>query len=128
MTLQRGAPVDIIEISLQEKVPMAGDKPNSKPRFGAKSDFVRSLDPSIPAAEVVAMAEKKGIKLTTGLVYNIRSSANAAGKSSGKGKLKAKGEYKPGSPEARLRAAIAEIGLAKARQILEEVEATFAGH
>jgi hypothetical protein len=127
MTLQRGTPVDIIETSLQEKVPMVGDKPN-KPKFGAKSDFVRSLDPSIPAAEVVAMAEKKGIKLTTGLVYNIRSSANAAGKSSGKGKAKIRTEYKPGSPEARLRAAIAEIGLAKARQILEEVEATFAGH
>lgn len=127
MTLQRGAPVDILEISLQEKVPMVGDKPN-KLKFGAKSDFVRSLDPSIPAAEVVAMAEKKGIKLTTGLVYNIRSSANAAAKNSGKGKAKARLEYKPGSPEARLRAAIAEIGLAKARQILEEVEATFAGH
>jgi hypothetical protein len=127
MTLQRGPFVGIVEISLEEKVPMVGDKAN-KPKFGAKSDFVRSLDPSIPAAEVVAMAEKKGIKLTTGLVYNIRSSANAAAKSSAKGKTKARSEYKPGSPEARLRAAIAEIGLAKARQILEEVEATFAGH
>lgn len=125
MTLQRGAPPGILEIS-QEKVSMVGDKTN-KPRFGAKSAFVRSLDPSIPAAEVVALAEKKGIKLTTGLVYNIRSAANAQ-KNSAKAKTKVRTEYKPGSPEARLRAAIAEIGLAKARQILEEVEATFAGH
>ena len=56
---------------------MASDK-HGKPRFGAKSEFVRSLDPSIPAAEVVALAEKRGLKLTTGLVYNIRSASNAA--------------------------------------------------
>lgn len=111
---------------------MASDK-HSKPRFGAKSEFVRSLDPSIPAAEVVALAEKRGLKLTTGLVYNIRSASNAAVRGS-----RARLAQKPvakwrnnGTPddnaEAQLRAAIAQIGLSRARQILEEVEETFAG-
>jgi hypothetical protein len=111
---------------------VASDK-HSKPRFGAKSEFVRSLDPSIPAAEVVAMAEKRGLKLTTGLVYNIRSASNASLRGS-RARLagnKPLAKWRNGSPddnaEAALRAAIAQIGLSRARQILEEVEETFAG-
>ncbi len=112
---------------------MASDK-HSKPRFGAKSEFVRSLDPSIPAAEVVAMAEKRGLKLTTGLVYNIRSASNASLRGS-RARLAANkqplAKWRNGNPddnaEALLRAAIAQIGLSRARQILEEVEETFAG-
>ena len=110
---------------------MAADKA-VKPRFGAKSEFVRSLDPSIPAAEVVALAEKRSLKLTTGLVYNIRSASNSSTRG---GRLKPaskpigkwRGTPVDGSAEAQLRAAIAQIGLSRARQILEEVEATFAG-
>jgi hypothetical protein len=114
-----------------KKAPMASDK-HSKPRFGAKSEFVRSLDPSIPAAEVVAMAEKRGLKLTTGLVYNIRSASNASLRGS-RARLSGKpaAKWRNGTPddnaEALLRAAIAQIGLSRARQILEEVEETFAG-
>jgi len=110
---------------------MASDK-HSKPRFGAKSEFVRSLDPSIPAAEVVALAEKRGLKLTTGLVYNIRSASNAAVRGN-RARLAQKpiAKWRSGTPgdnaEAQLRAAIAQIGLSRARQILEEVEETFAG-
>ena len=103
---------------------MVDDDFPHKPRFGAKSEFVRSLDPAIPAGQVVALAERQGIKLTTGFVYNIRSGAN--GKSNGRHKPKL--DPRPGSPEAMLRVAIAEVGLARARQILEEVEATFAGY
>jgi len=112
---------------------MVSDK-HSKPRFGAKSEFVRSLDPSIPAAEVVAMAEKRGLKLTTGLVYNIRSASNASLRGN-RARLAANkpalAKWRAGNPddnaEALLRAAIAQIGLSRARQILEEVEETFAG-
>ena len=111
---------------------MASDK-QTKPRFGAKSEFVRSLDPSIPAAEVVAMAEKRGLKLTTGLVYNIRSASNASLRG-GRARLAGKpavAKWRNGNTddnaEAQLRAAIAQIGLSRARQILEEVEETFAG-
>ena len=111
---------------------VASDK-HSKPRFGAKSEFVRSLDPSIPAAEVVAMAEKRGLKLTTGLVYNIRSASNASLRGSRSRLVASKpmGKWRTGTAddnaEAALRAAIAQIGLSRARQILEEVEETFAG-
>ena len=110
---------------------MVADKPG-KPRFGAKSEFVRSLDRSLSAAEVVALAEKKGLRLTPAFVYNIRSaeasraptprSANKASR-----RPAAKDGLPNGSPEALLRAAIAQIGLVRARQILEEVEDTFAG-
>jgi hypothetical protein len=115
-----------------KRVLMASDK-HSKPRFGAKSEFVRSLDPSIPAAEVVALAEKRGLKLTTGLVYNIRSASNAALRGSRNARLAPKpmAKWRNGTSdadaEAQLRAAIAQIGLSRARQILEEVEDTFAG-
>ncbi|HYQ42327.1 MAG TPA: hypothetical protein VER11_10165 [Polyangiaceae bacterium] len=93
---------------------------------------MRSLDPSIPAAEVVALAEKRGLKLTTGLVYNIRSASNAALRGS-RARLAQKpiAKWRAGvsddTAEAQLRAAIAQIGLSRARQILEEVEETFAG-
>jgi len=106
---------------------MAGEKAG-KPRFGAKSEFVRSLDRSLSAAEVIALAEKKGLRLTAAFVYNIRSAqaaqqarvAPARPVKNGSAALK-------GTPEAQLRAAIAQIGLARARQILDEVERTFAG-
>src|SRR3954463_6263382 len=109
---------------------MASEK-HGKPRFGAKSEFVRSLDPSIPAADVVALAEKRGLKLTTGLVYNIRSASKAAARGSRAKKAvtkpigKWRAAFAEGSAEAQLLAAIAQIGLSRARQILEEVEDTF---
>jgi hypothetical protein len=100
-----------------------------KPKFGAKSEFVRSLDRGIPAAEVVALAERRGMKLTPGFVYNIRSSAGVKTNGNGNGSLrKRKTITKIESAEQVLRAAIAQIGLAKAREILDEVEETFAGH
>jgi hypothetical protein len=99
---------------------------NGKPKFGAKSEFVRSLDRGIPAAEVVALAERRGMKLTAGFVYNIRSSSN--GKAASVSLRKRKTTQKLESAEQVLRAAIAQIGLAKAREILDEVEETFAGH
>lgn len=100
---------------------MAGDKPG-KPRFGAKSEFVRSLDRSLSAAEVVALAAKKGLRLTPAFVYNIRSAEAARSVA-----RPVKNGSSKGTPEAQLRAAIAQIGLARARQILDEVEQTFAG-
>jgi hypothetical protein len=96
-----------------------------KPRFGAKSEFVRSLDPAMPAGDVVALAAQRGLKLTTGFVYNIRSGAGAKANARA---AKPKPAPPSGSPEALLRAAIAEVGLARAREILQEVEATFAGY
>lgn len=101
------------------------DESNGKLRFGAKSDFVRSLDRAIPAAEVIALAERRGMKLTAGFVYNIRSSSNL--KSNGAARKPPKPVIKAQSAESVLRTAIAQIGLTRARQILDEVEETFAG-
>ena len=103
------------------------DDSNGKLRFGAKSEFVRSLDRAIPAAEVVALAERQGMKLTAGFVYNIRSSASGKAPGDGSRRLLRKPLSKAESAEQVLRAAIAQIGLVKAREILDEVEATFAG-
>ena len=111
---------------------LSGSDKHDKPRFGAKSQFVRSLDPSIPAAEVVALAETSGLKLTTALVYNIRSASNASTRGN-RTRLARKpvAKWRNGTPddndEAQLRAVIAQVGLSRARQILEEVEQTFAG-
>jgi hypothetical protein len=107
---------------------MVGEK-HGKPRFGAKSEFVRSLDRSLSAAEVVALAEKKGLRLTPAFVYNIRSADSTRSPARGSRKAGYTNGKAPltGSPEAQLRTAIAQIGLARARQILEEVEDTFAG-
>lgn len=92
-------------------------------RFGAKSEFVRSLDRGIPAAEVVELAAARGMKVSPGFVYNVRSTADA--------KRRARGESKPkrsaGRHEEVLRRAIAQLGIRRARQIMDEVEATFAG-
>lgn len=100
------------------------DDESGKHKFGAKSEFVRSLDRAIPAADVVALAERRGMKVTVGFVYNVRSIANGKTKSNGNKRERAASVQRA---EALLRAAIAQIGLARAREILEEVEQTFAG-
>jgi len=106
------------------------DESPTKPKFGAKSDFVRALPRHIPAAEVVALAQLQGVKLTTAFIHNIRSNgkAKAMAMAMANGQqLKPKSQARTASAEAVLRAAIAQIGLARAREILEAVEATFAG-
>jgi hypothetical protein len=86
-----------------------------------KSDFVRSMG-SRPAKEVVALAAKRGMKLSERYVYVIRSADKA--KARRRGQVRVGG----GSADASLREAIAEVGLVRARQILGEVEAAFGGH
>lgn len=108
---------------VEEDLPKDDDS-YGKLKFGAKSEFVRSLDRTMPAADVVALAEQQGMKLTTGLVYNIRSMANGRGESPSR-KRKISGIMQ--TSEAMLRTAIAEVGLVKARAILEEVEEAFSG-
>lgn len=102
------------------------DESNGKVKFGAKSEFVRSLDRSIPAAQVVALAEARGMKVSAGFVYNIRSLAGAKPRRSAALQSKRTRPTISG-PEAVLRAAIAQLGLERARAILDEVEETFAG-
>ena len=105
-----------------------------KAEFGAKSALVRSLPASMPAAEVVDAAKKKGMTLTTGLVYNIRSAANKAPPKKskvGSGAPVRKGRTgttaRLGSAEIQLRNAIAALGITKTKEVLAAVEAAFAG-
>lgn len=91
----------------------------------------------MPAAEVVEAAKKKGIKISTNLVYNIRSTSKSSGTPKGKGKpgpkpgsRRARGGRRTlggGGAEVQLRNAIAALGLVKSREILAAVEAAFAG-
>jgi hypothetical protein len=98
---------------------------NGKLKFGAKSEFVRSLDRAMPAAQVVALAAARGMKMSPGFVYNIRSVANGKARHAAPdSRVRSSG---PPRHEALLRAAIAQLGIQRARQILAEVEATFAG-
>jgi len=103
----------------------ANGESNGKPRFGAKSEFVRSLDRGIPAAQVVALAAARGMKVSTAFVYNVRSAASSKARHDGARKRPT--PRAAGGHEAELRAAIAQLGIQRARQILDEVEETFAG-
>jgi hypothetical protein len=107
---------------------MATKKKSSK--FGQKAAFVRSTPRDTPAKDVVALAKKKGIVLTEGYVYTIRSSGSAKAKAAIKPGNK-KGRPSIGSmtpAESQLRDAIADLGLVAATRILESVKATFKGH
>ena len=90
-------------------------KRTSKPN---KSDFVRSQGKK-PAKEVVALAAKRGMKLTERYVYVIRSADKAKAKR--RTTVRA-GKTVKDNPEARLRRAIAELGLARTRAVLADIE------
>ena len=89
----------------------------------SKSDFVRSFKSDTPAKDIEVAAKKKGIKLSARYIYVIRSSdkTKAARRGRGPGLKKTNG-----SGDAQLRSAIAELGLARSRQVLAEVEQAFA--
>jgi len=109
---------------------MAGKK-KAKAAFGAKAAFVRALAREMPAKEVVALAAKKGLKLSENYVYTIRSSGPSKPTKRKPG-LQPGRKGKAGSAsmtpaEAQLRNAIADLGLVKATEILEAVTSTIKG-
>ena len=53
----------------------------TNPQFGAKAAFIRSMPANMPAKEVVIEANKVGIKITEGHIYNLRSSSTKRPKS-----------------------------------------------
>lgn len=103
-----------------------------------KSDFVWKMGDR-PAREIVALAAKRGMRLTERYVYVIRSADKARARR-GKnlrswtngGEIESPGLKRAGlslsvakggsSTEADLRRAIAEVGLARAREVLRSVE------
>jgi hypothetical protein len=94
--------------------------------MGTKSAFVRA-NPNVPAQDLLAMAEKQGIPLTVGYIYNIRASTKAKG-----GEVKAAGRATaergaaPASGgsglEAQLRTLIIRIGLDRAEQVFAQLK------
>lgn len=126
---------------------MASKKTRNKgPRAGSKTAFVLGLPKDMPAKDAVAAAKAKGISISVGYVHGIRSAHGRKGKNRGPGRPR----RGPGRPSKRgrgarraaeraraggsagdldhgLRAAIAELGLARTRQILDEVAAAFGG-
>src|SRR5512133_1239571 len=92
-------------------------------RFGEKADFIRSQSNSISATQIVEAAAKQGLKISVNHVYNLRTIA--AAKRAGSTRIHVRGPSK--SLEHQIRDAIAEIGLHRAREILEEIAEMFRG-
>jgi hypothetical protein len=86
----------------------------------SKAAFVRSFPTITPAKEVVAKAKSQGIQLTDAYVYNVRATSKVVKKSAAKKKRSRTNTKvaRAGSPEERLRAAAAELGLARAISLL----------
>jgi hypothetical protein len=89
-----------------------------KPRkFGENAAFIRSQPDSMTAKEVSIVAAKRGLKISVNHVYNLRAAAQKkSGVKVGRGRRGAS------SDDDVLRAAIANIGLKRAREILTSFE------
>jgi hypothetical protein len=103
-------------------------------KFGAKADFIRSQPESMSAKDIVDAAAKQGLKISVNHVYNLRTSAakktdapvsSVPAPKRGPGRPRALSGG--GNVEQQLRAAIAEVGLQRAREIFDAVAAAFRG-
>src|SRR5512133_104504 len=99
--------------------------------FGEKADFIRSQPGSMSAKEIVEAAAKHGLKISANHVYNLRA-VSAKGQAGGKENWRLGSRHSDVVYPARLveterkiRAAIAEIGLSRARQIFDDVADVF---
>ena len=107
-------------------------KNSSTPKKTTKTAFVLSLPTTMPAAEVVQKAKADGIKLDVKYVYNIRATARTAAKKGGTKKLIPKkkivrapstsAKNASGSSEATFRRLVIDLGLARAKSLLGDVE------
>src|SRR5215831_2317870 len=94
-----------------------------------KAAFVRSLPATMSAAQVVAEAQKAGIRISPAHVYVIRSNANKSAKKPN-GRTKRKSGRVPVGPtasrsdaglEQQLEALIMDLGFARAEQLLDSI-------
>ena len=79
----------------------------------SKVDFVLALPPDLTANDVSERAKAAGLAITPGYVYEIRSSAK---------RRSAKAPAAPPSPEAAFRRMVLELGTARAKTLLDDVE------
>lgn len=102
----------------------------SKLPFGSKAAFVRA-NPNIKASDLVKLAKKQGIIMTSGHIYNIRAEGkkkpNAASSSSVATKPSTTASTS-GLPrlDAQLRTLVIRIGLDRAEQIFSDLKSTLA--
>ncbi len=95
---------------------MPRPKKSSKPVN--KTAWVRSLPESMSAREVSEKAKAQGMAITPGYVYEIRSSA--------KRKTNGRTPTPTASPDAAFRRMVIDLGLARAKALLLEVERALA--
>ena len=94
-----------------------------------KSEFIRSQPANMTAKRVVEAAAKQGMKMSVAYVSNIRSSAKRrAGTLTRTPKPAPAAQVPPGSGatsngEAQLRKLVIQLGVARARALVGEVEA-----
>jgi hypothetical protein len=102
-------------------------------KFGAKADFIRNQPESMSAKEIVDAAAKQGIKISVNHVYNLRTSAAKKSDAPMSSLAPKRGPGRPrasvsgSNVEHQLRAAIAEVGLQRAREIFDAVASAFRG-
>jgi hypothetical protein len=95
-----------------------------KVRTGTKAAFVRN-NAGLGTPELLALAEKQGIPLTAGYIYNIRASEKAK-QADGPSRAPQPAAAGPrvGSLDAQLRTLIIRVGLDRAEHIFGELKAT----
>jgi hypothetical protein len=93
--------------------------------MGTKAAFVRA-NPNVAAQELVAMAEKQGIPITVGHVYNIRALDKSRQAERQAKPPERTAAPQPGSSglDAQLRTLIIRIGLDRAEQIFSQLKAS----
>lgn len=99
-----------------------------KGKFGAKAAFVRS-HPNASAKEVVDLAAKAGLTMTVNHVYNVRSTSGISRRRTSAPVARAATPSKAGKvvkmngpAEAQFRRLVLEIGVARARTLLRDID------
>ena len=106
--------------------PAGGSKRGPKPANGKQSasDFIRAQPASMKAGDVVTAGSKQGIKFSTNLVYAVRSSGGPkAGGRGRRGAGRAAVSSGGGHHETTFRQLALDLGIARARQVLDSLEA-----
>jgi hypothetical protein len=111
----------------EAKAPVAGEAGSSVPPALSKSEFIRSRPPGMTAKQVVSAASAVGIKISEHFVYNIRSSAKKrAAKVGREARMQASSaksaRASSAAQAAQFRALVLDLGLAHARELLDEVQ------